>query len=396
MLNNKSLKVLFAYNGRVEVDKQGQYYGNELNDSLVERYQFFGERVSFLVRTRPIQNEQVGQLQQFKNKYLTILPVPEHNHPRLFLRHFFTIRKLVKQAVQSHDVIIARQPSIIGRFAVKYARQLGKPYMIEAVGCPWDALFNYNWLGKIYAPYAYMKMKSTLKSAPYVLYVTDQFLQRRYPNSGHHVGVTDVVLGEADPQALAKRLERTSRQQSGAPLILGTAAGLDVPYKGQAYVVRAIALLKSKGLHFKYQLIGKGNGNAIKRLAKELGVEEQVEVIGQIPHNRVFAFFDEIDIYVQPSKQEGLPRSMVEAMSRACPCIGSNAGGIPELLDDDCVFPKGNYRRLAEILEHFSQKKLLEQAKRNYELSLKFELSLMEKKRHEFYEDFRKSFNHTV
>ena len=41
--------VLFAYNGRVEKDSYGKYYGNELNDRLVERYQVFGNDISFLL-----------------------------------------------------------------------------------------------------------------------------------------------------------------------------------------------------------------------------------------------------------------------------------------------------------------------------------------------------------
>ena len=44
---------------------------------------------------------------------------------------------------------------------------------------------------------------------------------------------------------------------------------------------------------------------------------------------------DNIDVFIMPSLQEGLPRSMVEAMSRGCNVIGSRVGGIPELLDDN-------------------------------------------------------------
>lgn len=375
------------------MDEWGHFYGNELNDTLVERYQFFGKQISFLVRKRNIHSAQIGQLQKFTSKDLTILPVPEHNSPRLFLLRYFTIRKLVREAVQSHDVIIARQPSIIGRLAVQDAKKLGKPYLIEAVGCPWDALFNYNWLGKLYAPYAFFKMRSTLKNAPFVLYVTNRFLQKRYPNMGNHVGVTDVVLGAADPQALTKRCDKINAQTKDTVLVLGTAAGLDVPYKGQAYVVRALAVLKRKGIIFHYKVVGKGTGQAISKLAKELGVAGQVFIVGQIPHNQVFTFLDDIDIYIQPSKQEGLPRAMLEAMSRACPCIGSNAGGIPELLEEEYVFPKGNVKKLADILEKMSKEKQLEQAARNYALSLDYELPVLEKKRRGFYQQFKDSFN---
>ena len=44
--------------------------------------------------------------------------------------------------------------------------------------------------------------------------------------------------------------------------------------------------------------------------------------MGGVPHNKIFQLLDDIDLYIQPSLQEGLPRSVVEAMSRACPIIG--------------------------------------------------------------------------
>ena len=51
----------------------------------------------------------------------------------------------------------------------------------------------------------------------------------------------------------------------------------------------------------------------------------------------MFELLDECDIYLQPSLQEGLPRSVIEAMSRGCACIGAATAGIPELLESEYV-----------------------------------------------------------
>jgi len=53
-----------------------------------------------------------------------------------------------------------------------------------------------------------------------------------------------------------------------------------------------------------------------------------------------------------PSRAEGLPRALVEAMARGCPCIGSNVGGIPELLAADDLVPPNDPEALArKIME---------------------------------------------
>jgi len=62
------------------------------------------------------------------------------------------------------------------------------------------------------------------------------------------------------------------------------------------------------------------------------------------------SWLDEIDIYLQPSLAEGLPRSLIEALSRGCPIIASRCGGIPELLDDECLIRPGVVSELRDQL----------------------------------------------
>jgi len=53
-------------------------------------------------------------------------------------------------------------------------------------------------------------------------------------------------------------------------------------------------------------------------------------------------------MFVLPSRVEGLPRAMIEAMARALPCIGSSVGGIPELLAPEDIVPPGDIKALAD------------------------------------------------
>jgi glycosyltransferase involved in cell wall biosynthesis len=56
-------------------------------------------------------------------------------------------------------------------------------------------------------------------------------------------------------------------------------------------------------------------------------------------------------MFVMPSRSEGLPRAMVEAMARGLPCIGSRVGGITELLPLEDTVPVGDPGALANAIQ---------------------------------------------
>jgi len=89
-------------------------------------------------------------------------------------------------------------------------------------------------------------------------------------------------------------------------------------------------------------------------MVRRLGISQCVQFHGQVPHGKaVFEFLDSIDIFVMPSRTEGLPRSMLEAMARGCPCIGSAVGGIPELLAPEALIPPADEGQLAAAIRRF-------------------------------------------
>lgn len=95
---------------------------------------------------------------------------------------------------------------------------------------------------------------------------------------------------------------------------------------------------------------------------------------------------------VKPSFMEGLCRSIVEAMSRACPVICTNVGGNYELVSSDCLFEKADYVKLADILEKMVKPEMqIEEAKRNFEKSKEYNKEDLNKKRDAFYRRFIES-----
>jgi glycosyltransferase involved in cell wall biosynthesis len=94
---------------------------------------------------------------------------------------------------------------------------------------------------------------------------------------------------------------------------------------------------------------------------------------------------------VLPSRAEGLPRVIVEAMARALPCIASNVGGIPELLAaEDLVAPNNPQVLAAKIAEVLGDNaRLSRMSARNLEKSQQFRPEILERRRTEFYSYLR-------
>jgi glycosyltransferase involved in cell wall biosynthesis len=369
--------------------KNGRYYtSGSLNNKLFQRYKnCFGEVTVFAVERPATEDDTRHICEQNEVDCVHFTLVEKRNNLFSIIKN----RKKVKQAVLNHDYLIIRLPSVYGIMAIIYARKLNKPYLIEMVGCPWDAFWNHSWKGKLVAPFMWYATKKAVKNAPYVLYVTNEFLQGRYPSTGKTIGCSDVALPNLDESILEARLHKIDQMTKNKPIVLGTTAAVDVRYKGQEYVIQAIAELNRQGYNYEYRLVGGGDKARLQSIAEKYGVADKVIFEGSIPHERVFDYLDSIDIYVQPSKQEGLPRALIEAISRGCPCIGSNAGGIPELLDNYHIFSSGNVKELATILASFDIEKMIKQAKRNFEFSKGYAKEIIETRRNEFFKEFAES-----
>lgn len=159
-------------------------------------------------------------------------------------------------------------------------------------------------------------------------------------------------------------------------------------YKGPHMLLRAMAECRLRGLNAEAALLGEGRCvPAMKELAGTLGIADRVQFLGQLPAGKpVFAFLDSIDLFVMPSYAEGLPRALLEAMARGCPCVGSAVGGIPELLDAAEMVPVGDPKALADkIMEVAANGPRLEQmAWRNLEKAKQFSPERLRDVRREF------------
>lgn len=125
----------------------------------------------------------------------------------------------------------------------------------------------------------------------------------------------------------------------------------------------------------------------LENLCEKEGISEHVIFLGYKPREEVFNLLDQSDLFVLPSRQEGLPRAMVEAMERGLPCIGTYRGGIPELLEEEDLVPSDNVEALAnKIMEVLSDtEKMNNMSARNLKKAKEYTNSALGRIWDEFY-----------
>ena len=293
----------------------------------------------------------------------------------------------VKEQVKSTEFAIVRLPSFIGITALHYLKKYNKKYMIEVVGCAFDAFWNYgNIQGKMIAPIMYILNRYYIKNAENVLYVSNEFLQKRYPNKKNSIGCSDVNIDTILEEILEKRIKKIENKKKNGIIKIGLIGSLNVKYKGHEIAIKAISKLKDKydiELHF----LGAGDKENWKDLIKKCNVEKNVIFNGTLPSGQeVYNWMDKLDIYIIPSSTEGMPRALIEAMSRACPCIGSDVGGIPELLEKNMIIKRKSYINLMNKIDYLLENKqeMIRNAKHNFEKSKEFKKDVLKGKRDNF------------
>lgn len=131
-------------------------------------------------------------------------------------------------------------------------------------------------------------------------------------------------------------------------------------------------------------------------MSRELGIEEYVTFTGLLSSpQKVRDILIQADIFVFPTKAEGLPRALIEAMAVGLPCLSTPVNGIPELLNDKYLFDPldvdGFVNKIIELIN--SPQILNEMSKENIEKAREYTLDKLKIRRTEFYMKLRKLVN---
>jgi glycosyltransferase involved in cell wall biosynthesis len=387
------MRLLFAHDHRFLRGQAGELYSTGcLPASAWDRYLEHFDQLHVIARDEGLIADGV-ELGRADKPGVSFEFLPNLSSARQLLFRSREVDRQMEQAVRDADAVVARLPSEIGFLAVKHARRLSKPYAVEVVACAWDALFNFGGLsGRLYAPLAFLRTKRAVAQAPQALYVTSSWLQGRYPTKCHAESASNVELEPVGQLALDRRRARLEAIAKGRRPVLGTIASLRTRAKGVQTAIAALSKLRRAGIELDYHLLGAGPAEPWRALAEKAAVADLVHFDGtRSAGEGVAEWLDGVDIYLQPSFQEGLPRSTIEAMSRGAACIGSTCGGIPELLPNDRLHKPGDVARLVECIRRLASDPAAigEASRADLATARQFDLDRLKGRRHDFFARLR-------
>ena len=327
-------------------------------------------------------------------------PLPDHTGPWQYLRARSNAQSIARQAIAECGAYLLRVPGVVSQMVWQEILNAKKNYAVDVLGDPWDALGPGTWphpTRPVFRLIATRQLKRICARASVLNYVTTHALQKRYPPSNNASVSTfsDVELALA-PASIIQEKHRRLRASCwrgpdrGTPMRLGFIGSFSRLYKGADVLLRAAAVCHQKGLNFCLTLVGDGQHlPEMKSLAATLGITDRTHFPGQLPPGKpIFDFLDSIDLFVLPSRAEGMPRALLEAMARGCPSIASNIGGIPELFAPANLVPVGNSKHLADLILRCASDsdRLIAMSDRNVSRSEQFSPQIIREARHAFLE----------
>jgi L-malate glycosyltransferase len=381
------MKVIISLEHRFDRTPDGQVWTQTtFAYSFWLRYLKVFDRVCVVARVRDMPSVP-SDWERADGDLVSFTAVPCYIGPVEYLLKASQVKKIVQTAVGDRDAVILRIPSRLATDIQPLLKRNNHPFGVEVVADPFDVFTP----GSIDTPlrpflrwWYTRNLRHDCANAMAAAYVTKLALQSRYPCPNFSRGISDVVLPEESIVAIPRPL----RQNLGPVTLvfIGTMAQL---YKAPDVLIKAVAICIKDGLNINLLMLGDGQYQVeLKDLAIAQGIGDRVSFLGQLAAgDAVQTQLDRADLFVLPSYQEGLPRAMVEAMARALPCIGSNVGGIPELLSPEDLVVPGDIDALANKIREIvtNPDRMAQMSARNLATAQEYRDIVLQEQRTEFY-----------
>lgn len=372
----------------------GHYYAaSQEKMEFYQRYLRVFDELRLVTRCEVNKPMRQGFVPLDSDPRIEYVAVPEFHGPIEYAAVYFETGKVLKNITDGCDAAVLRIPSTI---AMRVGNQVMKkkiPYVCEVVYDAEDGWRGSKGLNRLLWKQIDSGMRRMCYGADGVSCVTKYYLQQHYFSKKKGAFVSYYSSLALDKSFYGGRKEFPLHR----PIVIAHTSS-QVAYngrKGYNQVIQALQIIKSRGVDVKVKFVGPDYQNGISQLiqyANSLHVADMVEFVGYLSRYELEHFLSQADMYVMPTKAEGLPRVVIEAMAKGLPCITTPVSGNPELIDEHFLVDYYDIKTLCDrILELAQDKNLYEQTSRqNYEHSLQYEASILQLRRDEFYSNLKR------
>lgn len=380
------MSIVFVHDHKFKKYKNMYFSEGKITDEVFSRYVSGSEVLVVISRREDVLDK--DDLSQIRLGNVVFSSIEGLSFSKIFSTFLLSNSNKIIRCLSSSDFIVIRLPSFLGVYTLILNIFVRKNYFIELVGDPKEALItsqeSINLPFKLFTDIFSELNKFFIKRADGVIYVTQFALQKNYPTDG----LTDYA-SNVEVSIQEKIIDIDDYKIHGEKFKIGLIGSFNNHYKGITEAITALSFLNGSDKNIELHILGSGSlEKHYKSLAKKLGVNHMVFFDGVLKGGgEVAGWLSSLDLYIQPSYTEGLPRALIEAMSVGLPAIATDVGGIPELLSKDTLIKPYNSKSLSKKIKCFldSQQLRFEQGKLNYQKSKEYDQIVLKQRRSEFW-----------
>lgn len=284
--------------------------------------------------------------------------------------------------IRTVDLVVLCYPAVHSIFILSILRLTSTPFIVEFNAD--EELFASKPLGNFIKGIIKRQARHDLNRAHGVTYVAE-YLRRRFPTTSRTEVLSNVKVEHFTPSI--------ERNQNNSDLLKIGIAGALTKRKGLDVALDAINEIRNRGFNVELHLAGGHPDFDIDGKIKSLDLTSIVIRHGILSREHIESFYNMVDIYIQPSRSEGLPRATIEAMAAGKPVLASDLPGFRELLPSEFIMSKYNFTCLADLIQDLIEDSdlFLESSQKNLQKAYEYSYDTLETKRESFYQSMFRS-----
>jgi glycosyltransferase involved in cell wall biosynthesis len=240
-------------------------------------------------------------------------------------RSYRFARTLLRQ--EKYDVVQTFFTIPCGAVAWKLHNEFGVPYIVSLRGSDVPGYSDrFKWLYPFLRPI----VRTIWRRASAVI-ANSQGLKKLALET-NPTQPMNIIPNGVDTKHFVPGTQAVRKDSSIISLTLGASRVTD--RKGIKYLIEAIQLLKNE-YTFALKVIGEGNAKArLEQRVRDADLMSRITFAGRVPREETLRYYQEADIFVLPSLNEGMSNAMLEALSCGLPIITTRTGGADELIQE--------------------------------------------------------------